>query len=317
LLGACCAIVLIGCAAGASSDAAGTHTAQAPATAASRAVATTPAPQTTPSTPVFPSYPVLLKGAMSGGARFTAAVSWQGKTAVRISRSQAGVVLLAFDQRVVELHLHAGTVDPGGVGWRYGPSVAGLEMRRLVSAFNGGFKLDTNAGGFEYGGRSGWALRSGLGSVVTYSDGRTDIGSWHGEVPSAGLKVVSVRQNLPLLINHGVPAANLGCLICWGATLGGVVAPARSALGVTQNGTLVWAGGEHLTTGQLAAALLSAHVVRAVENDINPEWVAAYFYGHRGGHGPLAPIGLVPGQNGVPGEFLAPYSRDFFAIVGR
>jgi hypothetical protein len=254
---------------------------------------------------------------MSGGARFTPAVSWQGKTAVRIARSPAGVVLLAFDQRVVELHLHAGTNDPGGVGWRYGPSVAGHEMRRLVSAFNGGFKLDTNAGGFEYGGRSGWPLRSGLGSVVTYSDGRTDIGSWHGELPSAGLKVVSVRQNLPLLINHGVPAATLGCLLCWGATLGGVAAPARSALGVTQNGTLVWAGGEHLTTAQLAAALLSAHVVRAVENDINPEWVAAYFYGHRGGHGPLAPIGLVPGQNGVPGEFLAPYSRDFFAIVGR
>ena len=39
-----------------------------------------------------------------------------------------------------------------------------------------------------------------------------------------------------------------------------------------------------------------------------PEWVAAYVYGHRGGNGQLAPVPIVPGQPGVPGEFLAPDS---------
>jgi hypothetical protein len=58
-------------------------------------------------------------------------------------------------------------------------------------------------------------------------------------------------------------------------------------------------------------------VVRAVELDINPEWVAAYLYGHRGGVAPLAPVPIVPGQPGVPGQFLSPYSRDFFTIVAR
>jgi hypothetical protein len=236
---------------------------------------------------------------------------------VRVARSPSGVALLAFDQRLVELHLHAGTVDPGGSGWRYGPSVAGFEARRLISAFNGGFKLNVGVGGFMYGGRVGWPLTPRLGSIVTYADGHTDIGSWHGEVPAPGTAVASVRQNLPLLINHGVAASDLGCISCWGATLGGVSAPARSALGITANGTLIWAGGEHLIPAQLAAVLLSVHVVRAVENDINPEWVAAYLYGHRGGRGPLAPVSVVPGQNGVPGYFLVPYSRDFFTVVGR
>jgi hypothetical protein len=79
----------------------------------------------------------------------------------------------------------------------------------------------------------------------------------------------------------------------------------------------VWAGGEHLTVADLVDALMGAGVVRAVELDINPEWVAGYLYGHRGGHGPLAPQPVVPGQPGTPGQFLAPYSRDFFTVDAR
>jgi hypothetical protein len=228
-----------------------------------------------------------------------------------------GFALLSFNQQAVELRLHSGTVDAGATGWRFGPAIAGTERRRLVAAFNGGFKLYTGAGGFYSFGRTGYPLSAGLASIVTYSDGFTDIGAWHAGVPAAGKHVVSVRQNLHLLINGGQPAADLGCLVCWGATLGGVADPARSALGVTARGRLIWAGGENLTVAALADAMLGAHVVRAVELDINPEWVAAYLYGHRGGAGPLAPVAIVPGQPGVPGQFLAPYSRDFFTIVAR
>jgi hypothetical protein len=126
-----------------------------------------------------------------------------------------------------------------------------------------------------------------------------------------------VRQNLALLIDRGRAAANLDCIDCWGATLGGVIDPARSALGVTADGRLVWAAGEHLTPADLASAPFAAHVERAVELDINPEWVAGYLYGHGGGRGPLAPVPVAPGQQGIPGEFLAPWSRDFFTIVAR
>jgi hypothetical protein len=233
-----------------------------------------------------------------------------------VARTAAGVALLSFDQRLAVLRLHSGTIDAGASGWRWGPSASGHEAGRLIAAFNGGFKLAVGAGGFLSGGRIGAALRDGLGSVVTYTDGRTDIGSWHDEVPAAGRAIASVRQNLPLLIDHGA-AADVACVTCWGATLGGVSDPARSAIGITADGRLVWAGGEHLTPAALAAALLAVRVVRAVELDINPEWVAAYLYGHRGGHGPPAPVAALPGQNGVPGAFLTPYSRDFFTLDAR
>lgn len=320
LLSACAVLALAGCGAGATRTAVTRTATSGPRTVAVRASATSASKRAAASraTPPPPSYPRVLTAALgSSPTTFVPAVSWRGETAVWISRSPSGVALLSFDQRLVELRLHSGTVDAGGSGWRFGPAVLGAELGRLVAAFNGGFKFSTGAGGFESNGRLGAPLRNGLGSIVTYTNGRTDIGSWNQGVPAAGTPVASVRQNLNLLIKNGTAAASLDCISCWGATLGGVSDPARSALGITADGHLVWAGGEHLTPSELAAALLGAGVVRAVELDINPEWVAGYLYGHRRGVGPLAPVPVVPGQNGVPGYFLAPYSRDFFTVEAR
>jgi hypothetical protein len=260
---------------------------------------------------------VLTAALGSSPTRFVPAATWRGRTAVWIARSPSGVALLAFDQRLVELRLHSGTIDAGAAGWRYGPAILRSQRKRLVAAFNGAFKFSTGSGGFESYGRVGAPLAAGLGSIVTYTNGRTDIGGWRAGVPAAGTPIASVRQNLRLLVNNGSAATSLDCISCWGATLGGVSDPARSALGITADGRLVWAGGEHLTPSGLASALLGASVTRAVELDINPEWVAAYLYGHRGGHGPVAPVPVVPGQHGVPGFFLAPYSRDFFTVEAR
>jgi hypothetical protein len=268
--------------------------------------------------PQPPPYPQLLGTALrSSPTPFVAVARWAGKPAAWLARSPDGVTLLSFVQPQVQLRLHSGTIDAGPSGWRSGPLIAGLERRRVIAAVNGGFRLSVGAGGFSANGRTAVPLRDGLGSIVTYKNGTTDIGSWHGEVPAAGRPVASVRQNLTLLIDHGRPAASVSCDSCWGATLGGVPDPARSALGVTRDGHLIWAGAEHATVASLAGALRSARVVRAVELDINPEWVAGYLYGHGHGHGPLNPVAVVPGQQGIPGMFLAPWSRDFFTFVGR
>jgi hypothetical protein len=250
-----------------------------------------------------------------GATPFVPAVRLGGATAAWIARSRAGVALISFDQKYVRLALHSGTIDAGGAGWKFGPSIGGRERHLAVAAFNGGFKFSTGAGGFVLGGRPGVPLRHGLGSIVTYANGMTDVGTWGKTVPASGQRVASVRQNLTLLVDHGRVAGTAGCLLCWGATLGGVLDPARSALGITADRRLVWVGGEHLTVAGLGRALLSARVVRAVELDINPEWVAAYLYRHRAHH--LQPVPVLPDQPGVPGKFLAPYQRDFFAVLAR
>jgi hypothetical protein len=250
-----------------------------------------------------------------------AAASWRlvaqvhGRPAVWEAQ-RAGVTLLRFDQRYVRLDLHAGAGEPEGT-WRYGADISPSEIHHVIAAFNGGFKFTTGDVGWMSGGRVAEPLLAGRGSIVTYADGTTAIGPWHEGFPAPGRPIFSVLQNLSLLVDHGAPAANAeGCIqACWGATVGGVNVVARSALGEASDGMLVWAAAEQLTPLQLARALVAGGAVRAVQLDINPDWVAGYLYVH-GGSGPRA-VPVVPGQLGIAGQLLAPYGRDFFAAVAR
>jgi hypothetical protein len=227
------------------------------------------------------------------------------------------VTLLRFDQRLVRLALHAGGAQPGGANWRYGDSIARAERRIVVAAFNSAFEESYGAGGFEAGGRVGWPLRRGLASVVIYRDGFTDIGRWRRTVPAEKRAVWAVRQNLGLLISAGRIASTVDtCIkICWGDPLHEQPIVARSALGITSAGDLVWAAGHNLSVRALAEALAGKGVVRAIELDINPRWVAGYLYAHPRRRLTPSPIPVVPGQTGIPGQFLAPYFRDFFTVL--
>jgi hypothetical protein len=286
----------------------------APAAAAASAPAATPssAPQVTAAV----NAPGLLG--------WTPAAVVHGRTAVWLRRvaADAGsapgatVTLLRFDQHVLRLQLHAGSVDPGG-SWRHGPQVTAPEIHTLVAAFNGGFKFSYAAAGFELDGRVVRAPLHGLASVVTYADGRTDIGAWGVDVPSGRSAVVDVRQNLVLLVNRRTVAANVSTcvLACWGDTVASVLDSARSGLGITASGQLVWAGGEQLSVAALGAGLVAAGAVRALELDINPFWVASYIYGHRG---TPAAYPMVLGQLGIAGQLIrGPDPRDFFTLDAR
>jgi hypothetical protein len=250
------------------------------------------------------------------GPVWTPVASIGGQPAAWIAL-RSGVTLLRFDQRLAHLALHAGSGEPGGQGWTYGDQIGASEIHRVLAAFNGGFKLDYGPVGFTEDGRVAVALTVGLGSIVTYQNSTTDIGAWQEGVPASGLKIASVLQNLHLLVDRGVAAPTIENCIegCWGATLGGGADVARSALGITGEGQLVWAAGESLSPAMIAQALIEVGVVRAVELDINPEWTAGYLYTHHAG-GPSA-VPVVPGQRGIPGQLLTPYSRDFFTILAN
>jgi hypothetical protein len=256
---------------------------------------------------------------------WTPAVDVHGQTAAWISRVNAyhepgfTITMLRFNQGLVALALHAGATQPGGHEWRYGDAIRGRELGSVVAAFNSGFQASYGAGGFAEGGRLGWQLKRGAATVVIYSDGHADIGRWRLTIPAAGRPVWAVRQNLGLLVNDGrIPSTVDTCVkICWGDPLHEQPIVARSGLGVTPSGDLVWAAGHDLSVRALAHALVGKGVVRAMELDINPRWVAGYIYAHPRHHHPIAPIPLMPGQTGIPGQFLAPYFRDFFTVVKR
>jgi hypothetical protein len=229
---------------------------------------------------------------------------------------RSAVTLLRFDPSSVGLALHAGLGEPSG-SWKYGDRIEPSEIHRVIAAFNGGFKFGTGGVGYMSEGRTAVPLRSGRGSIVTYRDGSTQVGAWGAGVPARGKPIAWVLQNLSLLVDHGRAAGSVeSCILaCWGATVGSVSATARSALGIDGSGRLVWAGGEHLLPGDLARGLIEAGVLRAVELDINPDWVAGYLYVHHGGA--PTPVPVVPGQFGIRGKFLTPYGRDFITASAR
>lgn len=263
-----------------------------------------------------PPPPLQVRAPQAVGSAWTVSSRVHGRPAAWLSR-RSGVTLMRFDQSLVHLTLHAGITDGGESGWTYGDRITPREIHHVIAGFNGGFKLTYTHVGFLSGRHEAVPLSAGLASIVTYTDGTSDIGAWRAGVPSAHKSVYSVLQNQHLLVDRGVAAASVhGCILaCWGGTVGSVAVVPRSGLGVTAGGQLVWAAGERLTPDSLAQALIAAGAVRAIELDINYDWVAGYLYVHRPG-GPTA-VPVVPGQHGIAGELLAPDSRDFLAVVAN
>jgi hypothetical protein len=247
---------------------------------------------------------------------WTVVAEVRGHPAAWVAQRSA-VTFLRFDQSLVHLTLHAGSSDGGVAGWTYGDQISPREIHLVLAAFNGGFRLTYTDVGFSSGGHVAVALKPGLASIVTYTDGTSNIGTWLNGVPTARKTVFSVLQNQRLLVDRGAPAATVtSCVLaCWGHTIQALTSVARSGLGITSSGQLVWAAGEQLSPAGLAAALISAGAVRAIELDINPDWVAGYLYVHHA-TGPAA-VPVIPGQHGIGGQLLAPYSRDFIAVVAN
>jgi hypothetical protein len=214
--------------------------------------------------------------------------------------------------------LYAGTSEPYGT-WLQQGAVATAQLPTLLAAFNSGFKIYSYQTGWYDHGRTAVPLEAGAASLVILTNGTATVGEWGRDV---GLSptVVSVRQNLTLLVDHGVAAANVGAAGQWGAVLGGGASTWRSGVGVTAAGNLVYVGGPYLDPSALARLLIAAGTVRAMELDINPQWVSFSTFTHAGG---IAGAGILGGNNLLagmyyqPGHYLQPVSRDFFAVFGR
>ena len=232
----------------------------------------------------------------------------------RVRGADGSVVTVATFRGPVQYVLHNGSQDPGSAAAglvKAGPAITGTERQHLLAAFNGAFKLSAGTGGYEQEGHVIAALRPGLASLVIDRSGQPRIGIWGSSVPARGEAVYSVRQNLQPLVYRGKPTSAAADPGLWGATLGGGVSVARSAVGQDSYGDLLYAGSMSATPADLAAALAARGARIAMELDINPEWVQLDIA--RGAGGPL--IAAVPGQNRPASQFLAGWTRDFFAVL--
>ncbi len=150
-----------------------------------------------------------------------------------------------------------------------------------------------------------------MASLVIDRSGAAVIGVWGNGLPRPGEAVESVRQNLSLQVSNGQVAASAADWPAWGATLGGGEFVARSALGQDAAGQLIYAGSMSASPADLGAALVQAGARRAMELDINPEWVqldVARTPGH-------VLIAAIPGQLRPADQVLVGWVRDFITVL--
>jgi hypothetical protein len=231
----------------------------------------------------------------------------------------AGVAWI--DTRLVSATLYSGSLIPGGGPFTHQAPIEPDAARRLVALFNAGFLLSDSLGGYYTDGRAEVPLRDGAASFVIYKGGRVDIGAWGSDVTMTP-DVVSVRQNLVPLVEHGQPAPGLNATDTtqWGFTLGNQYFVSRSGVGITADGALVYVAGDTDIT-DLAALLVRAGAVRAMELDINPAWVDFATYAPAAGQLASASNGsnLLSSMvsDGPARCFWSWWERDFFTLSAR
>jgi Phosphodiester glycosidase len=223
-----------------------------------------------------------------------------------------------IDPTRLRIDLVAGAREPGGT-WTTPPFVGGADLAHVVAAFNGGFRFQDAHGGFYLDGQTAVPLRAGAASLVLYRDHHVAVGLWNRDV-SMTPEVTAVLQNLVLLVDAGHldPSASYTDTKIWGHTLGANTVVARSGIGVTASGALVYVAGPALTAKTLAESLQRAGAIRAMTLDINPEWVTFNLFEHPD----PANLAIVTGSKLYPQiqrsarRYLGPTreSRDFFAV---
>ncbi len=221
----------------------------------------------------------------------------------------AGVAWI--DHNLTSTWLYPGRLEPSVTLPSRGPMDVPPRLRgQLVATFNSGFKLSDSRGGFAEGGHTYAPLTPGLATFVRYRNGRVDVEAWHGG-PDAGPNLIYARQNLPLIVNGGRPNPNLSDGPEWGATLGNAIRVWRSAVGVDRHGNLIYGAANDQTVGSLAAIMIRAGAVRAMELDINTYWTSFITYRYPGARDPA---NLLPNMDRPPTRYLTPDDRDFFAV---
>ncbi len=253
-----------------------------------------------------------------------AGVTVDGVPAMYVSQFRADTVYTSqitsavwIDPTLLRLALVPGAQEPGGT-WPQPPDITGAALRRVVAAFNGGFRMQDAHGGFYLDGRTAVPLRANAASMVIYSNGRVNVGAWGSEVRMTP-NVTAVLQNLVPLVDNGriAPDASYGDTSLWGATLGANTVVARSGIGVTSSGAVVYVAGPALTARSLAESLVRVGAVRAMTLDINPEWVTFNFFEHnRSVPWEVTGVKLYPQMQRPATRYLGPTaeSRDFFTV---
>jgi hypothetical protein len=237
-------------------------------------------------------------------------------------RPYASVALVAFNLQTTRLHFVLGYEEPVSSVYISRPariSASDMVPGKILAAFNGGFKAQHGHFGVMLNGVTLIPPRDGFGTVAIYNDGTVRLGAWGTDI-TPSQHMVAWRQNGPLIIQNGQinPHTAVTDPKVWGYTTDGTTATGRSAVGISQDGSILYyAVGFNLTLPALARAVQDAGAYQAIQLDINN------FYTHfeaftSGSNNSLMAVPLLDQMKG-PGDqrYLTINKRDFFYVTTK
>ena len=266
----------------------------------------------------------------------------------------AVVHMLLFDMRRLAMRLYVGSTEPGAPK---GASMVEPETRPELVAITNALWKQKHSGeaGNIFRGDVLKKLFPGMATLAVYKDGSVDVLEWNEGIPTS--LISDARQLKHLIVKDGKVVDSivkggqradseigLGYLLSedesaayqsyWGygyyGGYGGGGQPThtsgdewfiatRSAFGIRKDGNLVFAIGHHISTKDLAKALVLAGCERAMHGDANPHNVLGNLYYNPGNGDVSKRAKLSPDQkNDTLNRYVdRSYTSDFFAFFTR
>jgi len=194
-------------------------------------------------------------------------------------------------------------------------------------------------------------MEPGVAAIVVYKDDSVDVLEWSDEIPLS--QVRDARQLMHLIVKEGKVITSMqknGTLVSAEIGLGSLLnedqpvvtlPPAywggqstqylnvtsgdlwflanRSAFGIRPDGNLVFAVGHHISTVDLAKALVLAGCVRGMHGDANPGNAVGVLY-YTDGNGKIinkVGLSLLQDRSTLDRYLTGSYPKDFFAFFRR
>ncbi len=216
-----------------------------------------------------------------------------------------------IDQTHLRFGMFNGNEVPGQTGWKRGDHVPPQVQRALVAAFNGGFRFDNEPGGYVTEGRVVRPLLAGQATLAIDRAGRLFVGEYGRDLTDDGTWI-TLRQNLPVIVDHGTSQVPLKPGTNWGKNYHNVIFVTRSALCLRSDGRYAYVSVGPVDAPLLGDALVSLGCDRAIELDINGTW-PTFFSFHVAADGTETADFLDSRMGGSRTRYLTGSSKEFFA----
>jgi hypothetical protein len=294
-------------------------------------------------TPAMPGEGVWQSGGLpTGKAGMPIVYTTSYRPSVKYANAVAHMML--FDMKQLSMKLYIGSTEPGGSSKT--ATVEPQDKPRLLAITNALWKQKhSGEGGAILRGTVLKQLAPGLATIVAYNDDSVDILEWNDGIPTSVIR--DARQLRHLIVKEGkvvdsvIQAGRradseigLGFLLSeeeqapaysyWGGFAGFAPTPTygeewfiatRSAFGIRKDGNLVFAIGHHISTKDLAKALVLAGCERAIHGDANPHNVVGNLYYGNGDGEIVKRVKLSPEQRSYTlDRYDKSYTSDFFGF---